>query len=410
MRKYHIHIILIVLTIIIYFMTNFQRVAIPGAIFDTLQNDLSLNAPMVTSLGAVFMYSYAVSLLLCGILVDKFGGIRVITKGSILFAIGAILFPNTTNIYLLYLSRFLLGIGAATFYLAVIPEIKKCFPDKYFSIILSLVLLIGYAGGICANAPFIYFTKTFSWQSILNCLGIITLIISALMLISRIQLGKIHPNEHVRFSFAPFKKVLSDRFNRYLFLYSGINYGLYYVIQTVIGGKFLQDYLRLPIFQTSILLSSMIVIAGVSGLIMATISSKINNKKMIFLKTICTMYSIIFGIISTLLLLGIKTNLIVWLLVLVSIGGGMSSILIPFVVCYNDYEVRSTSLSIMNFCGFIMVGLLGNLVGILLNMFTPISSATKSVIYSNSSYLCIFIAFFILALVETFASTKLRDI
>ena len=161
MRKYYIHIALIVLTVIIYFMTNFQRVAIPGAIFDVLQNDLSLNAPMVTSLGAVFMYSYAISLLFCGILVDKFGGIRIITIGSFLFAVGAMLFPNTTNIFILYLSRFLLGIGGATFYLAVIPEIKKCFPDKYFSIILSVVLLIGYVGGICANAPFIYFTKTF---------------------------------------------------------------------------------------------------------------------------------------------------------------------------------------------------------------------------------------------------------
>ncbi len=410
MRKYHIHIILIVLTVIIYFMTNFQRVAIPGAIFDTLQNDLNLNAPMVTSLGAVFMYSYAVSLLFCGILVDKFGGIRVITKGSILFAIGAILFPNTTNVYILYLSRFLLGIGSATFYLAVIPEIKKCFPDKYFSIILSLVLLIGYAGGICANAPFIYFTKTFSWQSILNCLGFVTLIIAALILISRIQLGKIHPNEHVKFSLIPFKKVLSDRFNRYLFLYSGINYGLYYVIQTVIGGKFLNDFLNIPIFQTSILLSAMIVIAGVSGLIMATISSKINNKKMVFLKTICIMYTIIFGLISTLLILEIKTKLLLLLMLFVAIGGGMSSILIPSVVGYNQYDVRSTSLSIMNFCGFIMVGFFGNLVGFLLNLFAPISVSSGHIIYSTASYICVFITFFLFALVEVFASTKLRDI
>ncbi len=410
MRKYYIHITLILLTVVIYFMTNFQRVAIPGAIFDTLQSDLALNAPMVTSLGAVFMYSYAVGLLLCGILTDKFGGIRVLTKGSILFAIGAILFPNTTNIYLLYLSRFLLGVGSASFYLAVIPEIKKCFPDKYFSIILSLFLLIGYAGGICANAPFIYLTKTFSWQSILSFLGFVTVVISVLMLAARFQLGKIRPNEHVKFSLTPFKKVLADRFNRYLFLYSGINYGLYYVIQTVIGGKFLKDFLNIPTFHSSIILSSMIIIAGVSGLIMATISSKIGNKKMVFLKTICIMYSIIFGIISALLILGIKTKLLLLLMLFVAIGGGMSSILIPFAVSYNQFDVRSTSLSLMNFCGFIMVGFFGNLVGFLLNCFAPQSSSSGHIIYSTSSYVCVFVTFFVFALIEVFASTKLKDI
>ena len=78
MRKYHLHIALIVLGTILYFMANFQRVAIPGAIFDTLQLDLNLSAPYITSLGAVFMYAYALSLLVIGLLVDKFSGLNLI--------------------------------------------------------------------------------------------------------------------------------------------------------------------------------------------------------------------------------------------------------------------------------------------------------------------------------------------
>ena len=78
MRKYHTHITLIFLACILYVMANFQRVAIPGAIFDTLQADLQANAPTITSFGATFMYTYAFSLLAIGMLVDRFSGVKVI--------------------------------------------------------------------------------------------------------------------------------------------------------------------------------------------------------------------------------------------------------------------------------------------------------------------------------------------
>ena len=82
MRKYHTHITLIILACILYVMANFQRVAIPGAIFDILQADLGAKAPTITSFGATFMYSYAFSLLAIGILVDRFSGVKVILWGG----------------------------------------------------------------------------------------------------------------------------------------------------------------------------------------------------------------------------------------------------------------------------------------------------------------------------------------
>ena len=86
MRKYYTHIVLILLALVLYFMANFQRVAIPGAIFDTLQQDLNLSASSVTALSACFMYSYAVSLLFCGILSDRYGAVKVIMCGALLFS------------------------------------------------------------------------------------------------------------------------------------------------------------------------------------------------------------------------------------------------------------------------------------------------------------------------------------
>ncbi|MBR1680257.1 MFS transporter, partial [bacterium] len=285
MRKYYTHLILILLALVLYFMSNFQRVAIPGAIFDTLQLDLGLKAPSVTALSAVFMYSYAISLLFCGILADRYGAVKVILGGALLFSAGALIFPNTTNIYFLYLSRAILGVGAATFYLCLVQEAKKCFPDKYFGISVSLMLITGYMGGVCANAPFIILTDKFAWQSILNVMGIITFVITVLFCIERRFLHHIPINEHAKFSLEPFKEVLSKHFNQNLFIFAGLNYGLYYVIQTVIGVKFLKDYVQMSATEASAILSLMIIVAGASGISLATLSTFFNNRRVIFMKT-----------------------------------------------------------------------------------------------------------------------------
>lgn len=410
MRKYYTHIVLIILALVLYFMTNFQRVAIPGAIFDVLRSQLNVNASVITALSAIFMYSYAIGLLFWGILVDKYGAVKVILCGALLFALGSIIFPNTVNIYLLYFSRFLLGFGAASFYLSLVHEAKKCFPDKFFGISLSLMLITGYLGGVCANAPFVYLTNFFSWQTILNFLAIITVIVTLLYCIERGFLHHIPVNEHVKFSFAPFKEVLLNRFNHNLFIFSALNYGLYYVIQTVLGAKFLKDFVNLSDVHASTILSIMIVIAGLSGVSMATLSTIFNNKRVIFMKTICVTTSIIFALISLCLIFDYRTPIIAVMFLPVALGGGMSPLLVPVIHATNKYEVRGTALSIMNAFFFISVGILSSITGFLLDMFTPVLNSVGNLIYCPKSYLFIFATFFAFSLIEMYNVFKLKDV
>ena len=404
MRKYYTHIVLIILALVLYFMANFQRVAIPGAVFDILHSELSLKAPQITALSAIFMYSYAISLLFCGVLVDRYGPVKVILCGALLFTLGSIIFPNTDNLYFLYFSRALLGFGAATFYLSLVQEAKKCFPDKYFSISVSFMLITGYVGGFFANAPFIYLTEFFHWQTILNVLAIITLVVTILFCFERGFLHHIPVNEHVKFSIQPFKEVFSKQFNRNLFMFGALNYGLYYVIQTVLGVKFLKDFVKFSDVQASTILSIMIVIAGVSGVLLASLSTKF-NKRVIFMKTICIMFAVVFALISLCLIFNFNTPLIAFLLMLVAVGGGMSPLLIPIIHATNKYEVRATALSIMNSCFFVAVGLFGSLIGILIDIFPAVNS-----VYTKNSYLLIFATFFVFSLIEMYNVFKLKDV
>ena len=142
-QKHGLRLALIIIATTLFFIANIQRVAIPGAIFDLLQGDFSADASKITLLGAIFCYIYAITQLVVGPLVDKFGGFRVMALGGIIFSIGSLLFPHSENLIGLYLSRALLGFGAATFYLSTIREVKKYAKDKNFSLAVSYILFIG---------------------------------------------------------------------------------------------------------------------------------------------------------------------------------------------------------------------------------------------------------------------------
>ena len=124
MKNRQIKFLLIFLGTLFYFFANFQRIAIPGAIFDILQHELKVSAPYITAFGAIFMYIYACSQLINGVLVDRYGGLRVMMTGGIVLALGCLLFPMTSNLALMYFSRALVGLGGSMFYLSLIRELK----------------------------------------------------------------------------------------------------------------------------------------------------------------------------------------------------------------------------------------------------------------------------------------------
>ena len=54
-RSFLLHLSLIFLGSLFYFVANFQRIAIPGAIFDLLEQELSVGAPQITAFGAILI-------------------------------------------------------------------------------------------------------------------------------------------------------------------------------------------------------------------------------------------------------------------------------------------------------------------------------------------------------------------
>ncbi len=409
MRKYYIHILLIILGTALYFLAHFQRVAVPAPIFDLMQSELNVSATKITSFSAIFMYSYALSTLFCGILTDKFGGVKVLLFGAIIFSIGSILFSNTDIIPLMYFARGLTGLGAATFYLGLLHEAKKCFPDKYFGVALSIILFAGYTGGVCANAPFVTASEIFGWKDVLNIIAIISIVVASLFIFVQHLLKSVHENDKVHISFEPFKKVLTNKNNFYIFTFAILCTGLHYVIMTVLGVKFLKDFLGYSLKSASLILSFLVIIAAFSGVILASLSKVIGNKRVIFLRFLAFSSLIVFSIISICIMLNIKTSLIAGLILLLAINGGNTPLTVPIIANTNSYEIRTTAISVMNSISFVFVGLMAAFIGFLMDFFPIAGKLNGHIIYSNKSYLTVFLFFVVLAIIEIFMTFKIKE-
>lgn len=391
---------------IMYFFANVQRVAIPGSVFNTLQSELEVSAQYVTAFGSSFMYVYAVCQLGIGLLVDRYGGSKVIAIGALIFCAGSILFPLSTTLTALYASRALTGLGASSLYLSLVKEITRVFKAN-FSIFLAIAILIGYAGGIVANAPFVFCAEWAGWRNVMIAVALLSVMAYLLFLLARTGLTNAQPRA-IPISISPFWTVLKKRHNRSIFLFTGINFGLYYVLQTVIGKKFLEDFCLFSSSNAAWILSIMGIISAVSGLGFAVISRLLGNRRRIFVRLVGMTCFFVFAAITAALFLDIRSDWIAVLLCLLSCTASTSSIAVPLLRETNVARFTGVSVSILNFCCYMTVAVLGNTVGILMDMNAPLYRE-EVLVYGGASYLLVFCAMLVLSAVVLWSAFQVKE-
>ena len=226
---------------LVYFISYFQRTAVPGTIFNELQTDLGLSAASVALLGSMFTWIYGGMQIVVGFLADRYGGTRTFIGGGIAMLAGATWFPLASSTTALFAARALTGFGASFMYLSLIKEVDRLFGCRHFTVWLGVLMAIGYCGGIMATLPFERVAAAFGWRH--SLLAVAALIFVALA-ISAWVLRRLGPSPRTAqpLSLSPVGEVFRQRRCWPLLASSLIAFPLLFVIQTVLGKKFLQDF------------------------------------------------------------------------------------------------------------------------------------------------------------------------
>ena len=227
---------------VLYLLACMQRTAIPGAIFNDIQGDLGLLGSQVTRLGTVYVYSCAVMQIFAGMIVDRYGGKRSGILGGLFLGAGMLLFATARNTTALYASRVVAAAGQAFMYLCIVKVAHVLFPPWQFGALNGLCMAIGSAGGILGTLPAQRVAQFAGWRPLFLGVGLCS--VAAVAAIA-LALGPLHERrrESGVVTWATLLRLFNDRGRLCMMTYDFWVYPSYFILQAVLGQKFIQDWL-----------------------------------------------------------------------------------------------------------------------------------------------------------------------
>ena len=385
---------------LLYSTSYFQRTAIPGQIFNQLQNDLSMDAVHVTYIGAAFIYIYSLSQLFIGYLVDRFGAKKVVTLGGLLFCTGVIAFPLLNNPFLIYGARMIAGIGAGTMYLSLLRESDRLFGRENYSVMIGVVFLCGYAGGLFGTLPFERLTSIFSWRNVLLGAGLFSLFCYIWFLVA-------YSTREGKFSVPALEKKEGEKQQTrsmfanaplWLDVFCGtLNFSIYFVIQTVVGKKLLYDVAKMSSKESASVIFALTLVCMTVIFSSATLTRLCGNRR----KPLMIFASTLELINVALMCCALHFLWPKWVFVVCYISFAITSgTLIAFSLTAQELGSRETltrSAGFYNMANYLGVVMLSPLVGWFLDKFGNPSKVGGVTVHSVDAYFKLFCCLLVMA-------------
>lgn len=165
-----------------FLMEYFIRVS-PSVIAQELMATFHVEAFALGGLSAFFYYAYISMQIPVGILVDRFGAHKLLVAATLLCAINIGIFSLISEISLAYLTRFLIGLGAAFAFVGTLKLISTWFPPKRFALFAGITQALGMVGAIIGNAPLSFAFHTYGWRHVMWFMAGLFLLLSLFILL-----------------------------------------------------------------------------------------------------------------------------------------------------------------------------------------------------------------------------------
>jgi MFS family permease len=159
-----------------YLLAFFHRVA-PAVITGELMREFQISAAALGNLSAFYFYSYVAMQIPTGILADRWGPRRLLTLGSLVAAMGAVMFGLAPSLAWAAAGRLLIGGSVSVAFVCLLKLAANWFPPRHFAMVSGLALFCGIIGAVCAGTPLRISTDLFGWRNTLLFTAALTLLV-----------------------------------------------------------------------------------------------------------------------------------------------------------------------------------------------------------------------------------------
>lgn len=228
-----------------------------------------------------------------GIIADKYGRVKVFSQTVLLFSIASLLMYFASNIYLVYLFRFIAGVGAGGEYGACMSLISESFSKKQIGRASSVAGIGAQVGAALAAILAALIIPAFGWK-MLYVVGVLPV-----LMVLFIRRGLTEPNEFKSIQSAKKKTKLSRLFETKHLAWQTC--GLSIMVTVQIAGYFglmnwlpsiMQDRLGLSVSGSSLWMVSTILGMSLGMMTFGMIMDKMGPKLAFSLFLICSSLSV----------------------------------------------------------------------------------------------------------------------
>lgn len=259
----------------------------PSIMAHELMKQFQVNAASLGSLAATFFYTYTITQLFVGVLIDRFG-VRFLTGGSILLgALGVYLFSQADTLLMATIARGMMGVGISFATVAYFKMAAVWFKPQQLAFVGGLLATAVMLGAVFGQTPLAWMLDQTDWRFVLVFCSILGLIIAMgfIIFVRDAPVGCVTravrvtpPGNKSNLSLSEIIKTLKNRNNWLITLYSGLVFSPLSVFGGLWGNPFLQQAYQLSRTQSAALISLMFIGLGLGSPLFGLISDRLGKR------------------------------------------------------------------------------------------------------------------------------------
>ena len=162
-----------------YFAAFYLR-TFPAVMTTELMRDFGIAALQLGNLSAFYFYAYVLMQIPTGVLVDSWGARRLLVAGSVLAALGCVVFGMTGSFGVAAAGRAVTGAATAVGWVVTLKLATHWFPQRRFATLAGVGLMIGTLGALVAQVPLRLMVEQFGWRAVSTASGVVMVALGAL--------------------------------------------------------------------------------------------------------------------------------------------------------------------------------------------------------------------------------------
>ena len=321
----------------------------PSIMTNDLMRAFHIDGAGLGNLAATFFYTYLITQLFVGVLLDKYSPRYLSAIAIVIAAAGAYLFSIAHTLLLAETSRMMMGIGAAFATVSYMKVAAMWFRPNQFAFVGGLLATAAMLGAIFGEAPLSLIVDAEGWRQSLFLCSILGFIIAVLFVVvirdKHTSEAFDHHGPSSRITLKDVWQVLSKGQNWVLTFYSGLAFSPVAVFGGLWGNPFLEQAHHLSRTNAATLVSLVFAGLAIGGPILGLISDFMQNRKKVML------FGVTISLVSLTLVIYL-TLLPIWAVVILLFifGFGTGAFMLGFAVGkeINSVVLAATVIALIN--------------------------------------------------------------